>query len=112
MVDSIDPDGIQNKANELMPISDINSTRHELTQVMHQLMGEVTVCHATQRFAVDYVTRSGFDQTIDELVKIFCWQWFLRKPKSVAKSSLSFETWIEENKDEIIARDVITTSQT
>ena len=59
MVDSIDPDGIQNKANELMPISeDQFHTDNELT-VMHQLMEEATAS-LHPKVTSGLRTRSGF----------------------------------------------------
>ena len=67
MVDSIDPDSIQNKANELMPIPDDQShTDVQLTQIMHQLMEKATVSLRNPK-AREWIsdTKRLVDQTID-----------------------------------------------
>jgi type I restriction enzyme, R subunit len=107
MIDSIDPDRIQNQANELMPIPvDHSHTDVQLTQIMHHLMEEATTSLRNPKVR-EWIsdTKRVLDQTIDVTSQDFLLGAVVSKEaeercKVVADS---FEAWIEENKDEIIA---------
>ena len=108
MVDSIDPDCIQNKANELMPIPDDQShTDVQLTQIMHQLMEEATASLRNPkgpengfRTRRESSTRLSMSASQDFLLGAVVSKEAEERCKVVTDS---FEIWIEENKDEIIA---------
>lgn len=111
MVDSIDPDNIQNKAHELIPVPyDQSHTDVQLNQIMHQLMEEATAPLRNPRVR-DWIsdTKRALDQTIDVTSQDFLLGAVVSKEaeercKVVASS---FETWIEENKDEIVALEML-----
>jgi type I restriction enzyme R subunit len=107
MVDSIDPDSIQNKANELMPIPvDQSHTDVQLTQIMHQLMEEATASLRNPKVR-EWIsdTKRVLDQTIDVTSQDFLLGAVVSKEAEERCKVVthSFETWIENNKDEIIA---------
>ena len=111
MVDSIDPDCIQNKADELLPIPvDQTHTDAQLTQVMHQLMGEATASLRNPKVR-DWIldTKRVLDQTIDITSQDILLEALVSK-EAVERCKIitdSFETWIEKNKDEIIALQIL-----
>jgi len=107
MVNSIDPDTIQDTATELIPIPEgqHHSDIH-LTQIMHDLMEAASAPFRDPKVREWLAeTKRVLDQTIDTISEDFLIGAVVSKEAEERSKVIadSFEDWIDEHKDEIIA---------
>lgn len=107
MVNSIDPDMIQDKATELIPIPEgQNHSDIQLTQIKHDLMEAASAPFRDPEVREWLAeTKRVLDQTIDTISEDFLIGAVVSKEAEERSKVIadSFEDWIDEHKDEIIA---------